>query len=378
MCRVWAESGHHITVIADATHYQSGDDSHARDEHHQNISVIRIPTLSYRGHQKNARIKSYAQFAFRASRRVRKLKEKHDIVIASSPSLPVVVPAFVAKRKWNIPFIFEVRDLWPESAISTGVINASSLVAQSGFALEELAYEECDAVVALSPGIAKEISTRFPEKEIHFIPNGVHPDSLVRFNRENMREKLGWAKHEFVMLYVGAHGIANNLSLMIEAASILRDEPHFRFVSIGEGPQKKDWMAESKRRGLDNISWQDPIPKEETFKILGASNAGLAILQRNATFKKVYPNKIFDYMSMNVPTLCAIAGDAKALIQKYNAGIYVQPEHAQGLVDAARELNQSTESYYHLRDVVLTDFNRETLALEYLELINKLTKNATT
>ncbi len=373
MCKSWASEGHQITVIADGTHYQSGvADVDIQDLKIENIDVIRVPTQSYKGHNRNARIRSYGQFAFRASRIVTRLSDRHDIVIASSPTLPVVIPAFAAKRKWNIPFVFEVRDLWPESAVSTGVIRASSFIAQSGYALEELAYEVCDHVVALSPGIAGEVRARRPQKNVSFIPNGVHPEALVRFSRTEMRNSLGWADDEFVMVYVGAHGVANCLSVMIEAATILRDAPQYKFVAIGDGPMKADWVKESKRRGLRNIKWRDSIPKKDTFKIVGASDAGLAILQRNETFRKVYPNKIFDYMSMNLPTICAISGDARELVEKYNAGIYVQPEYAQGIADAARQLSQSMESYYHLRDVVLTDFNREKLAHQYLNLLKKL------
>ena len=371
MCKSWATDGHKVTVIADATHYQSGTEG-AKDRIEDNIDVIRVRTRSYKGHARNARIRSYGQFAIRASRVVNRLQERHDIVIASSPSLPVVIPAFAAKRKWDIPFVFEVRDLWPESAISTGVIRASSFIAQSGYALEELAYEVCDHVVALSPGIAKEVRERNPGKGVSLIPNGVHPDALVRFNRDEMRAELGWTDEEFVMVYVGAHGVANCLSVMIEAATLLRNEPQYKFVAIGDGPMKVQWVKETQRRGLKNITWKDAIPKKDTFKIVGASDAGLAILQRNETFRKVYPNKIFDYMSMNLPTICAIAGDARNLVERHNAGMFVQPEHAQGIADAARQLSQSMESYYHLRDVVLTEFNRERLAHEYFNLLKTL------
>lgn len=237
MTRVWALAGHEITVIADSTHYQSGGATEKEDSTHPNIDVIRIRTANYKGHKKLARIRSYNQFAIRASKRIRKL-ERHDIVIASSPSLPVVIPAIYAKKKWKIPFVFEVRDLWPESAISTGVVAASSMIAKSGVALEKMAYNTADHIVALSPGIQRDIEQQV-ETRVSLIPNGVHPNSIRHQAhasaasieaRVDLRTKFGWKEDEYILVYLGAHGIANCLQVLIEAAAILQEKGKFKIV----------------------------------------------------------------------------------------------------------------------------------------------------
>ena len=381
----WAEAGHEVTVIAGQAHYASGEKApeYRRklmvEEWYGAVRVLRTYTPSTFHASIPGRMWAFAGFATAATAVVLTAIRDADVVVATSPSLLVLVPGLAAKvvRRW--PLVFEVRDLWPESAVATGVLGANSPITRGLYRLEALGYRLADRINVLTPAFRENILDRrlANDDDIVFIPNGADLD-LVRPGPVDveLRERLGWGD-KFVMLYAGAHGIANHLWQYIDAAEALRDDENILLASVGDGPQREDLIAETERRGLKNLQWLDAVPKSEMVALLRSADAGAAVLKRTDTFKTVYPNKIFDYMSCELPVLCVIDGVARQLVEAARAGVFAEPENPQALARAIRSLAKLPPAERKLmgrrgRTYVAKNFDRTALADSYLQVLSEL------
>jgi glycosyltransferase involved in cell wall biosynthesis len=232
-------------------------------------------------------------------------------------------------------------------------------------------YQTADHIVALTPGIGLNIVDRglARAESISVMPNGAVPSpALSQFERRSMRRRLGW-EGQFVVVYAGAHGRANDLGQLITTAATLRDEP-IRFVFVGDGPEK----SELRRRSGPNVEWHDPVPHDELRTLLGAADAGAVVLQPNPTFRTVYPNKLFDYMGAGLPVLCGVEGDAGDLVNEADCGVLVRPGDLQAWRNAVMQLSQLSsveraEVGARGREFVTQRFDRRVIASEYFELL---------
>jgi lipopolysaccharide/colanic/teichoic acid biosynthesis glycosyltransferase len=309
------------------------------------------------------------------------LIEGPDVVIATSPPLVVAFPGWLAARlrARRKPLIFEVRDLWPESAVTTGVLSQNSLLTRVLYAVERWIVSAADCVNVLTPAFREDILRRglaAPEK-ISFVPNGADLDLFAPDQREtDVREKFGWGDR-FVVLYSGAHGKANALHQLVDAASCLQDRPDILIASVGDGPERARLEQDAARRELSNIRFYGAVPKDRMPEIINACDVGAAVLQNNPTFRSVYPNKVFDYMACGKPTLLAIDGVARNLVcDEARAGIYTSPEDGKGLADAIRTLADDPVGRAEMgrrgREWVVANASRRCLAMKYLDLMTSL------
>ncbi len=209
-------------------------------------------------------------------------------------------------------------------------------------------------------------------EKIIFIPNAadfaLSDELLHTFDATRFRREQGLDGH-FVIVYVGAHGVANHLIQVLDTAELLRDT-NVLFLLIGDGMQKKDLIAEAQRRALANVRFIDSVPKREVFRYILASDMGTSVLKKVDTFKTVYSNKTFDYFSCKKPVLMAIDGVSKALVEEAQAGVYVEPENPSDFAQKIQHYlghpellkQQSENGYAYAR----THFDREVLARKYL------------
>lgn len=377
MTRMWREAGHEVEVIAGQVHYASGERPRtyvgklAVLEEQNGVRVWRSYTPSTFHRSIRGRMLAFAGFALGATATLLWHAKRADVVIATSPSLLVLLPGLVARLALRTPLVFEVRDLWPESAVATGVLSARSPLTKALYGLEALGYRLANKIVVLTPAFKEDIVRRglAPAEKIELIPNGADlelfqpgpPDPAVR-------EKYGWGER-FVVLYSGAHGIANHLSQYLETAELLKEREDILLVSVGDGPQRASLMAETERRGLRNLQWLPAVPKEEMPSLIRAADVGAAILKKVDTFKTVYPNKIFDYMACGRPVLCAIDGVARKLVEEAGAGVFVEPENpkdfAAKIVEMAEDPVQRSEMGQRARSYVPQHFSRTALAKRY-------------
>ncbi len=306
MARLWAEQGHQVTVIAGTMDHGTGK---APDRYRGRwvtkeldgaVTVYRCHVPGTYGKSHVGRMWAFLAFTFSASTAALRLP-RPDVVVATSPPLVAVIPGWIAARVRlkPAPWIFEIRDLWPESAVTTGVLRENSLLTRLLYLLEKWACWSADKVNVLTPAFQEDIERRglATAHKILFVSNGADTDSFRPGPRDNAaRREFGWGDR-FVAMYAGAHSLANALHQLVDAAEELRDRPDILIACMGDGPDRKKLAADAERRGLNNIRFYGPQAKSAMPEIVNASDAGLAVLQNNPTFRTVYPNKVFDYMS---------------------------------------------------------------------------------
>lgn len=373
------KAGFKTEVIAGNIHYATGQkilpNTWSNTENvDKNVTLYR--TWTYSGYNSNfvGRVIGYLSYTFSSLVKTLFLK-KPDIYIVTSPSIFVGISAIIVSKLKKVPFIFEVRDLWPESAVATGVLSNKFLL-NILYWLEYRLYKYSEKIVVLTPAFKKNIETRFPEfiGKIEIITNGADFSIMgEKHQGEQLRVKLGWGDKK-VFTYLGAHGVANDLIQVVEAAKAFKDEMQIHFVLIGDGMQKKILKRKASEYNLTNIEFIDSVPKHEVVNYIQASDICMAILKKTDTFKTVYPNKVFDYMSCKKPVFVTIDGITRDLIETSNCGLYSEPENIdefKKIVD--KFLNMSDEELKTFGEngykYVKEKFDREKLAEQYIKLI---------
>jgi glycosyltransferase involved in cell wall biosynthesis len=382
MTKVWEEQGVQVTVLAGMIHANASKKASQYqgkyfvcDQYSENIEVIRCHVSESYNVNFLGRLWGYFSFVFYSIwAGLFKAKGKYDLVLVTSPPLFVGITAYVVSRIKRIPYVFEIRDLWPESAIDTGVVT-NGVIIKLAYWLEAFLYKKAKLINVLTPAFRDALLTKknVPASKIIYIPNAadfsLSEELLNSFDAKTFRAELGIAEDQFVITYVGAHGVANHLIQLIEVAEAMR-ETKLLFLLIGDGMQRKMLMEEAAQRGLSNIRFVASVPKREVFKYILASNMGASVLKNVDTFKTVYSNKTFDYMACKKPILMAIDGVSRALVEEANAGVYVIPEQVNDYVEKISTymknpdlLKQQGESGYAYAK---NSFDRQKLALTYL------------
>lgn len=275
-----------------------------------------------------ARSLAFLRYAARATRLA--AGGPWDVVIASSTPLTVALPALEARRRHGTPFLFEMRDPWPELPAALG-LRARPVLAAMG-ALADAACRRARRVVALSEGMAA-IARGRGAAEVAVIPQGADLDLFGPQVAPWRPEGVG--SHEMLAVYAGAHGAANGLGLLLEAARLLaaRGERRVRLVLVGEGAAKPALVARA--AGLPNLTFLDPMPKRQVAALLAGAQVGLLCLAPVPEFAgQVAPNKLVDVLAAGLPVLSNLPGEAAELLATHGAGETVGPRDAAGLADA--------------------------------------------
>ena len=387
MTRVWAESGHQVTVISGMVHYASGRkrDKHrgrfiVRESYGANITVYRCHVSEAYNASFAGRLWAYFSFVFSSViAGVFYARRRCHVVLVTSPPLFVGITGFLLSRWKRVPLVFEIRDLWPESAIDTGVLTNYTII-RFAYWFEGFIYRKARLINCLTPAFRQKLIQEkdVPAGKTVMIPNAadfsLSEELLHSFDSRTFREKLGW-HDKFVVTYVGAHGVANHLIQLIEVAELLR-ETNAHIVLIGDGMQKTMLREEVRRRGLGNVQFVDSVPKKEVFKYILASDLGASVLARNDTFKTVYSNKTFDYMSCQKPILMVIDGVSRELVEAARCGLYAEPENPADIADKIRlymaEPQKLTADGLNGFAYARRHFDREQLARQYLAQLEKL------
>lgn len=389
MTKVWGEQGHEVTVLAGMVNYITGKKPdkykgkyfHQDKDFYKGVDVIRSHVSEAYNVNFLGRLWAYFSFVFSSSYAGLFLaKKKYDVVIVSSPPLFVGITAYILKLFRGIPFVFEIRDLWPESAIDTGVVTNKQII-KFAYWFEAFIYKKASLINVLTPAFRDKLiqEKNIKSDKIIFIPNAADfslAEELMKdFDVTNFRNKQSY-QNKFIITYVGAHGVANHLIQVIDAAEKLQDT-NVIFQLIGSGMQKKMLQDEVKKRDLTNVIFVDPVPKSEVYQYILASDMGASILQKNDTFKTIYSNKTFDYMSCKKPILLLIDGVSRSLVETADCGVFAEPENINEIVEKVNwcMVNQSKlpkmgeNGYNYAKD----HFDRIDLAKKYItEIENKM------
>lgn len=341
--RFLASRGHQVTVIASPVSYLTGDATRQHPPFSQKMAgeneggVTILRAYTYRALHKSFVHRVFAFFSFMVSSFFIGLGVKNvDVVWGTSPPIFQGWTAWMLARLKGARFVFEVRDLWPQFAIAVGVLKNPTLIKMSLW-LERFLYTHADRMIVNSPGYVAHVQSR-GGRNVELIPNGADPEMFdPADNGEAFRQAHGLAG-KFVALYAGAHGMSNDLDVVLNAASLLAGNPEIQIVFLGDGKEKPHLQARAQEMGLQNVTFLPPVPKSGMAGALAGADACIAILKPLDEYKLTYPNKVFDYMAAARPVALVIDGVIREVVEAAGCGIFSQPGDAAALAESLRTL----------------------------------------
>jgi glycosyltransferase involved in cell wall biosynthesis len=365
--RFLVEQGHQVTVLTGQVSYLTGDQTSNvrwvnRETDDMGVSIWHCYT--YPGWHRSFVHRVLSFLSFMVSSFLIGLKVRNvDLVWGTSPPIFQGFTAWLLSRLKGAAFLFEVRDLWPLFAIEVGVLKSKVLIRLSEW-LERFLYRHSDRVVINSPGYRGHVLARGAEV-VDLVPNGVDVEMFTDVKDSRFRQQHGFT-NQFLVLYAGAHGMSNDLRVVLEAAQKLREHPEIFFVFIGDGKEKGNLRDWANSHDLQNVRFLPSIAKADIPDALVGSDACLAILKPLDAYKTTYPNKVFDYMAAGRPVLLAIDGVIREVVEKANAGLFIPPGNpdalATGILELADDPQQARLMGASGQDYVAKNFNRSLLA----------------
>lgn len=300
---------------------------------------------------------------------------KFDYIICESPPLFLGISAFLLKKLKNAKLVFNVSDLWPESAEKLGLVKSKAII-KLAYSLEKFLYDKSEIITGQTQGIVKSIQSRFPGKKVFWIPNGV---DLAYYNAEltnsNWRTENDFSENDFLLLYAGILGHAQGLEVMIRSAERLKTYDNIKFIFLGEGPLKTELQSLKHTLGVKNVYFADAVPKDKMPAILGSMDATIVPLKKLDLFLGAIPSKIFESLAMRKPILLGVKGEAKELfIDTGKAGLAFTPEDDKDLSDKILELYKdpvkTAEFGMNGLNYVKENFNRDSIAKKLSEILH--------
>jgi glycosyltransferase involved in cell wall biosynthesis len=341
LARHLVQAGHRFTAIASTVNYLTGrtDSRKSWPTQQQADGITVVHSYTYPAWHRSFvhRLVSFLSFTL-SSLWVGIRVKGVDVVWGTSPSIFQGVTAWLLARLKRVPFVFEVRDLWPAFAVDMGVLRNPVLIRSAEW-LERFLYHHADRLVVNSPAYVDHVQGKgVPAGRVTLVPNGVET-AMFDPNADGaaVRREFG-LNARFVVLYAGAHGPANDLGVVLQAASHLREREDVLFVLVGDGKERPDLMCQADEMALSNVLFIPAQPKARLPGFLAAADAGLAILKDIPMFATTYPNKVFDYMAAGRPTILAIDGVIREVVEAAEGGVFVPPGDPVALAGAVCDL----------------------------------------
>ena len=377
-CKAWVKLGHKVTVVSCVPHHPMGKaypgykNKVYQVENKDGIRSIKILTYITANEGFFKRTLNYVFYMMMAIS-VAPFLPKADIVISTSPQFFNGLAGYFVSRLKRAAWVLEIRDLWPESILAVGAVtNKRVIKVLEG--IERFVYRKADHIVSVTHAFKDHISKNGAlEEDISVIRNGV---DLSFF--EDVPSDVEFAKHigvedKFVASYVGTHGMAHGLDLIIEAADRLRDHPNIVFVMAGDGSERKRLEQELIDRQLPNVRILGQLPKADMPKLWSVSDVSLVLLRKLDLFLTVIPSKIFESMAMKKPIILGVQGESQGIVEEAGAGICIEPENVEQLVESILQLSNSQdicEQFGRQGAVhVKANFDRSKLAATYERLL---------
>lgn len=379
-CREWVKAGHRVTVITCAPNFPKGKvypgyrNRLWQREDMAGIRVIRVWSYITANAGFAKRVLDYQSFMV-ASTLAALFVRGADVVVGTSPQFFTVCAAYVVGLLKRIPFVFELRDLWPESIKTVGAMKDSAAI-RAMERLELFLYRKADLIVSVTHSFKKNLIARGVDGgKVAVVTNGV---DISRFQPghkdEELRHRLG-LDGKFVAGYVGTHGMSHALEILLDAAQLIRARPggeSFHFLLLGDGARKQALVEEAERRGLDNVTFVDSVPKNQVVRYWSLLDVSVIHLKKTALFTTVIPSKLFECMGMGLPVLHGVEGESADIVLQEGAGIVFEPENPAQLVECLELMQRDRDAYARYRTQCLEaakKYERATMAAQMLGLL---------
>jgi glycosyltransferase involved in cell wall biosynthesis len=331
--------GHEVTLVASNynhfTHqYVPTSVKPGQKDQAYEVPFIWIPTRTYRGNT-IARFYNMLEFSYRLLRKKYLSRvEKPDLIIGSSPHLFAAFSAERLARRLNVPFVLEVRDIWPDTLVDLGRFTQRHPLIKIMKSIERKLYQRAKRVICLLPSADTYLIENGVDKNnILWLPNAIDADSVPQTQNSNTEK--------FTVMYAGSHGIANNLDTILDAAKLLRDQGYadkIHLQLVGNGPEKPRLQARANAENIHNISFLPPVAKKDIYHTLAQANVFIMLLKDSPVFRwGISPNKLFDYLIMQRPVIYGVETPFNP-IEQHNAGLSVPPGNPSALAQAILKL----------------------------------------
>lgn len=381
LSREWVRLGHQVTVLTGFPNHPTGvippeyRGQWFRRDIVEGIQVLRVPIYAAANKGFTRRIANYLSFGASASIVGPWVTEKPDLVVATSPQFLTAVAGYWLSRLYRVPFVFEVRDLWPKSIVAVGAMSATSPAVKLLEQIELFLYRNATHLVVVTESFVDEIAQRgIDRKKISVVTNGVDLDLFRPSPRVAARTELG-LPDGFLATYVGTHGMAHGLGMILDAAPTLAKEG-VTFLLVGEGAEKAALRERAARENITNVIFWDQRPREMIAKVYAAADVCLVLLRKKDLFTTVIPSKIFEFMGAGRAIHTTVDGESRGIIERARAGVYSPPEDLEAFVETLRELSrnpQKLESLGHSgREYAEANYSRPALAARYADLLTRL------
>lgn len=323
------------------------------------------------------RVMVFLMFAWRSI--LVAMREDYDVVFATTTPLTAGIPGIVARWLRGKPFVFEVRDLWPELPKAMGVITNPVILGMMSV-LEWVSYHSAHRLVGLSPGIVEGIAKRgIPRDRILAVPNGCDLDifaaSVEQWRPEGVKDT------DLMAIFTGTHGMANGLNAVLDAAADLkfRGRDDIKLVLVGDGMLKPGLQARAQAEGLDNVVFHPPVNKRKLAGLMASADIGMQILANvPAFYYGTSPNKFFDYISAGLPVLNNYPGWLAEMITARQCGYAVVPDNPQAfanaLIHAADHREELPAMGQRARELATKEYNRDVLGARFVDWLEGAAK----
>jgi colanic acid biosynthesis glycosyl transferase WcaI len=384
MARNFVRLGHAVTMIAEVPNHPSGiipPEYRGRLYERsplEGIDVIRVwvkasPVKNFRN-----RMLFYLTYMVDAALAGWLLcRGRYDLVYASSPPLFVGGAALALSALKRAPLVFEVRDLWPESAVALGEISSPRAIAWST-RLEETCYRRAKQVIVVTQGIRQRLLSRgLPADKVALIPNGANVDLFQFQPGGRLRLRAEWGlQDKFIAMYAGIHGVAQGLETVVEAARLLRDHSQIHFILVGDGPKKAEITALARQYELPNLTLLPEQAREQMPGLLSAADAALIPLRSLELFKGALPSKLFDAWACQRPVVLSVDGEARLALEACQGGIFAPPEDAHAMTQAVLRLCADPAACREMglrgREYTVAHFSRQALAEKLMSILEQV------
>ena len=376
----WVAAGHRVTVVTTAPNFPAGKIFEGyrnrmwQREWIDGVEVIRLWTYISANEGFLRRTLDYVSFMVSAILATPFLP-RPDVIVSTSPQFFTPCAAYVVSRLKRRPWVFELRDLWPDSIVAVGAMNETTLI-RALRKLEYFLYRKATRIVSVTQSFREILSKNgIDPGKIEVVPNGADLEAYRPGERSEMlAEKFG-CKGKFVAAYVGTIGLAHGLGTLLDAAEQLRERDDIAFVLVGAGAEEKALMAEAGRRGLDNVHFAGSVSKAEVREYWRFCDVALVLLRDSPLFRHVLPSKMFEAMSTERPIILGVKGESEAVLKEANAGIAIPPEDSRALAAAILQLATDREQRIAMgktgREFVTSRYNRDVLANRMLAVLEQ-------